>query len=96
MAGRNRSPETMAAWVRERECRREPRVRVSMFVLVEVAPDHRIAGEILDLSRHGFRLRSVETLEGYESVRLVTRQGAFDGLLRWVNGLEAGGAFTDV
>ena len=51
---------------------------------------------ILDISKHGFRLRSVAELEvGSDVLLQMEKAAAVRGQIRWSCGHEAGGVFLD-
>lgn len=93
---RFRNAESMSSWVNSREFPgREARVRVNMRASVQVTPERSVIARIVDLSRNGFRLISEEPLQTGQLVELSNRKDASLGEIRWVDGLEAGGVFSE-
>lgn len=78
------------------ERRREPKVTLNCEAVV-VEPDGCSTDVILvDVSQHGFRLRSAAEFEVDSEVILqLPRVPAVRGMIRWICGHEAGGVFLD-
>lgn len=94
----SRRPNTLdiADWIASRGFPgREPRVHVNMPASVQVATDRSVTARIIDLSLNGFRLTSQEPLEVGQLVELASFKDAVQGQIRWVDGLDAGGVFTE-
>ena len=74
---------------------RAARIDVSFDVLVRsAAGDFR--ARMVNLSASGFRLRSTEALEpGWEVTLEVAKLAPVRGLVRWTQGEDVGGVFTD-
>jgi hypothetical protein len=74
---------------------RAPRIDVSFDVLVRsAAGDFR--ARMVNLSASGFRLRAAEALEpGAEVTLEVAKLAPVRGLVRWAQGQDVGGVFTD-
>lgn len=93
---RFRNAEAMPKWVSSREFpAREHRVRVNMRASLQLTAERSIVVRIVNLSRAGFRLVSEEPLHTGQLVELSSRKDASIGEIRWVEGLEAGGLFTE-
>ena len=88
--------ESMSRWVNERQhIGRAARVRVSMPVVLELAPARRVKGLICDLSKEGFRLRSGALLYAGQAVSMHLPRQTVVCQVRWVDGIEAGGIFAE-
>jgi hypothetical protein len=96
MPVRKRSSEGMAEWVTAREhAGRQRRIRISMPVELELTPGSKIAAEINDLSKDGFRLRSSAVLHAGQALTMHLPRDTARCEVRWVDGLDAGGVFHE-
>jgi len=92
----NRSPSSLAEFVKSREpSSRAPRVRVTMPAGLELAPGYIAKATILDVSRSGFRLTCDTPLKVGQSVTMHLPRETVSCEVRWVDGNEVGGAFSD-
>jgi hypothetical protein len=57
--------------------------------------DRLVAGAIVDLSAAGFRIEADERVSVGQSIRLLGDKQAAGAQILWVEGLQAGGVFTD-
>lgn len=93
---RVRNVESMSVFLNSRELPgREPRVQVNMRASVQVSSERSVAAQILDLSRGGFRILTVEPLQTGQLVELSSGKDASIGQIRRIDGLEAGGVFVN-
>lgn len=90
-----RSPETMVDWAHVREHARAPRVRVSIPVLLEVAPNCTVKARIANVSQGGFRLAADAVLQVGQTMKMHLPRESVSCELCWADGLEAGGIFHD-
>jgi PilZ domain len=75
--------------------RRAARTDVAFDVLVRCAAGE-FQAQIVNLSARGFRIKSNKALEpGWEITLAAGKLAPVRGIVRWVTGPEAGGAFTD-
>jgi hypothetical protein len=74
---------------------RAARTDVAFDVLVRCAAGE-FQAQLINLSARGFRLKSSRTLEpGWEVTLTAGKLAPISGVVRWVAGVEAGGAFTE-
>jgi hypothetical protein len=74
---------------------RPTRIGTRYDVLVE-SESGRTDAEVLNVSSAGFRLHSRDPLQaGWEVILNAPRQEPVRAVIRWANGLEAGGVFTE-
>ena len=74
---------------------RAARADVIVDVLVRCAGGE-FQAEIINLSARGFRIKTSKSLEpGEEVVLTAGKLPPVKGIVRWVTGIEAGGAFAD-
>lgn len=86
----------MAKWMPVRQHPgRETRARVKLAASIQVSGERNIRGQILDLSKSGFRLTASEPLLVGQLVEISRGNEASVGQIRWVDNLEAGGVFID-
>jgi endonuclease YncB( thermonuclease family) len=75
---------------------REPRVTLNCAGVVTETDGCTLDVTIVDVSQHGFRLRSVEEFELGSTVILQMQEARpVRGEIRWACGHEAGGIFLD-
>lgn len=92
----NRGPEGMLEWVHSREhIGRARRVKIRMAVSLELSEDRIVKALLDDLSKDGFRLRSGALLHPGQRLRMHLPRETVSCELKWVDGLEAGGVFSD-
>jgi hypothetical protein len=76
--------------------RREPRVTLNCEAILTEADGYTVDVTIVDVSKDGFRLRSLTELEEGSKVTLQMQNvAAVRGEIRWICGHEAGGIFLD-
>jgi hypothetical protein len=74
---------------------RAARTDVGFDVLIRCAAGE-FTAEIVNLSARGFRLKTAKALEpGWEITLTAGKLAPVGGVVRWVAGMEAGGAFTE-
>lgn len=76
--------------------RREPRVTLNCEAVLTEPDGCTVDVVIVDVTQHGFRLRSIAELEvGSDVLLQMQNVPAVRGQIRWTCGHEAGGAFLD-
>jgi len=74
---------------------RAPRIDAGFVVRLRCAAGE-FPARVTNLSSSGFRLRSARLLqEGWEVSLQVPKRPPVQGMIRWVNGKEAGGVFLE-
>lgn len=71
------------------------RVHLNLQTIMLVSDDIEVPVTVLDISREDFRIRTHEQLFIDEQVELkLGRSGFARGVIRWIEGSEAGGSFA--
>jgi hypothetical protein len=66
-----------------------------MTVCLDLQTGERVKAIVEDLSKSGFRLRSSALLHPAQKLRMKLPKETLACEVRWVDGLEAGGVFTE-
>jgi hypothetical protein len=95
MPARKRSSDLLAAWVRDRDHRRQlHRARIHIPVEVEVGA-RRIPARIVDLSSGGFRVEADASIGDERPIRLLRQGEALAVEIGWVEDNQLGGVFPN-
>ena len=74
---------------------RPRRVKLSMAVMLELAPGCTVKAKVDDVSKDGFRLRSRVLLHEAQKIRIRMPREVIRCEVRWVDGFAAGGVFDE-